>query len=360
MASFEKRGDYQWRAKVRRHGQPLLTKTFETRKDAEDWAREIERKIKRGEIDELDPQTQQTTVAIALKSYIDVVLPTLAREGQSKNAPLARIKQKFGPLYIAALRPPAINSWAAELAQNYGLSGQTVVHHLNTLSSLIRHAQTHLGVHLPAGNPLRLVTRPAAGKSRDRVLRTGELELLIRAANDPGTYPNSQAGPYLEPIIRLALATSMRLGELVALRTDWIDQKTRVVKLPADTTKNGETRNVALSSGALAILNGMPINASGRVFGKWAGTGSFNKPWQRLMQRARRLYTDDCLAQGIEPDPAILKDLRFHDLRHVSTTALFSQGLSPFEVASMTGHKSMQMLKRYTHVDAAKLAIKLG
>lgn len=360
MASFEKRGDYQWRAKVRRHGQPLLTKTFETRKDAEDWAREVERKMKRGEIDELNPQTQQTTVNMTLTSYKEVVFPTLARGGKSKTATLARIEQKFGPMYISALRPPVINSWAAELAQSAGLSGQTVVHHLNTLSGLIRHAQTHLGVHLPAGNPLRLVTRPARAKSRDRVLREGEQDLLIRAANDPGTYPNSQAGPYLEPIIRLALATSMRLGELVALRTDWIDQKNSIVKLPADATKNGEARNVALFSAALATLNAIPKHPSGRVFGNWTGTGSFNKPWQRLMQRAHRLYADDCLAQGIEPDPAMLKDLRFHDLRHVATTELFSRGLSAFEVASMTGHKTMQMLKRYTHVDAAKLALKLG
>jgi site-specific recombinase XerD len=56
----------------------------------------------------------------------------------------------------------------------------------------------------------------------------------------------------------------------------------------------------------------------------------------------------------------MLENLRFHDLRHHATTQLFSKGLNPFEVASMTGHKSMQMLKRYTHVDAQNLAKKLG
>ena len=54
MANLEKRGEFQWRAKVRRLGQPVLSKTFETKIDAQHWAREVERKIKRGEIDDLN------------------------------------------------------------------------------------------------------------------------------------------------------------------------------------------------------------------------------------------------------------------------------------------------------------------
>lgn len=30
------------------------------------------------------------------------------------------------------------------------------------------------------------------------------------------------------------------------------------------------------------------------------------------------------------------------------------------DVASMTGHKTLEMLKRYTHIEAKKLAKKLG
>lgn len=69
MASYEKRGDYQWRAKVRRLGQKPLSKTFDTKVEAEHWGREAERKIKRGEIDDLDPTTQRITVCEAARSY---------------------------------------------------------------------------------------------------------------------------------------------------------------------------------------------------------------------------------------------------------------------------------------------------
>lgn len=365
MASFEKRGDYQWRAKVRRLGQPELSKTFDTKIEAIDWAREVERKIKRGEIDDLDPTTQKITVSAAVKSYREHVLPTLARQGQGGQVVhLRRIVDRFGPLYVAALRAPAINTWARDLVtgnnKDNGLGPQSIIHHLNTFSGLIRHAQTELGVHIPAGNPVKLVTRPAAAAARDRVLREGEFDLLMRAANDPGDGPGMQAGIMLEPIIRLALETSMRQGELLALRRDWINLRSRVIQVPADATKNGESRTVALSGAAVTVLKSVPPHIDGRVFGCWKDASSFSKPWRRLLARAKRIYADDCKSNGTKPDPRMLENLRFHDLRHHATTELFAKGLNPFEVASMTGHKSMQMLKRYTHTDAAKLAQKLG
>lgn len=362
MASFEKRGDYQWRAKVRRLGQPALSKTFDTKVDAEHWAREVERKIKRGEIDDLDPATQKITVAEAVKSYRAKVLPTLARQGKGGgDVHLRRIEAQFGSLFVAALRAPAVNTWASDLATGDDkLGAQSVIHHLNTFSSLIRHAQTNLGVHIPAGNPIKLVTRPATAAARDRVLREGEFDLLIQASRDPGDGPGMHAGSMLEPIIRLALATSMRQGELLALRRDWINLRTCVIQLPADATKNGESRTVALSSEAVGVITSIPLHINGRVFGSWKDASSFSKPWRRLLMRAKRIYADDCKQNEVKPDPRMLEDLRFHDLRHHATTELFSKGLNPFEVASMTGHKSMQMLRRYTHVDAAKLARKLG
>ncbi|WP_373422310.1 tyrosine-type recombinase/integrase [Burkholderia gladioli] len=58
-------------------------------------------------------------------------------------------------------------------------------------------------------------------------------------------------------------------------------------------------------------------------------------------------------------DPELLT-LRWHDLRHEATSRLFEKGLHPLEVASITGHRSMQMLKRYTHLKPESLLKKLG
>ena len=54
-------------------------------------------------------------------------------------------------------------------------------------------------------------------------------------------------------------------------------------------------------------------------------------------------------------------DLRIHDLRHEATSRLFEdKGFNVIEAAAVTGHKNLQMLKRYTHLDPTQLAKKLG
>jgi site-specific recombinase XerD len=62
-----------------------------------------------------------------------------------------------------------------------------------------------------------------------------------------------------------------------------------------------------------------------------------------------------------EPTNSFLVDLRFHDCRHEATSRLFERGVfDSMEVASITGHKTLAMLKRYTHLKSEDLAKKLG
>lgn len=95
------------------------------------------------------------------------------------------------------------------------------------------------------------------------------------------------------------------------------------------------------------------------MFG-WAAADSFEKAWTRCRVRALKAYVEDCERYGHKPDPALLEGLCFHDLGHEATSQLFEKGLGIMEVASMTGHKSLTMLKRYRHVGAEKLAERLG
>jgi integrase len=67
----------------------------------------------------------------------------------------------------------------------------------------------------------------------------------------------------------------------------------------------------------------------------------------------------ECLEQKQRPDPKFMIDLHFHDLRHEAASRLFEVGLNVMEVASITGHKTLQTLKRYTHLRAEELALKL-
>lgn len=327
-------------------GHEPITRTFHLRAQAEAFEREVKRAKGQDTVDLLTGASQKITISQAIKSYRENYLPNLANGGQARNSQLQRIEEAFGHKFITSLRVHEISEWSGGLL-NAALSVQTVHHHLNTLSGLVEYSRRSMGVYLPE-NPVRLVTRPKLGKSRDRRLRGDELEWLMRAA---------RLSPHVDLacIITMAIETSMRLGELLAMRWPLVDLRRRIVHLP--TSKNGESRTVALSSAAVKALEGLPRRLDGRVWG-WVASDSFENAWRRCKARAQRMY-DEAVPVDAR-DPGFLNDFRFHDLRHEATSRLFEKGLGIMEVASMTGHKSLSQLRKYTHMDAERLAARLG
>jgi integrase len=343
MADIEHRGDLQWRARIRIHGHPNISKTFSRKKDAEHWAKTYELKIERGET--VDMEAQRTTFEEVALRYQAEVTP-LKRSGQSEGYRINLLVKRFGPFFLTGLRPMDIAAFRdARLKE---VSGQSVIHELNTMSVILEHSRREWGIQLRE-NPVKLVRKPAKGKARDRRLSALELDYLLLSAGE-GEANN------MREIIQLALETSCRLGELLALEWSNIDLKKRTLHLRD--SKNGDSRTVALSMAAIDTLKGMPRAITGQVFG-WKRADSFDKTWRRCVERAALIY--DRNNPKKKPPAGFFEDLRFHDLRHEAVSRLFEdKGLNPFEVASMSGHKSMQVLRRYTHLDAAKLATKLG
>ena len=147
-------------------------------------------------------------------------------------------------------------------------------------------------------------------------------------------------------IVRLAFHTAMRQGEILSLTRDQVDLKRRIVRLTE--TKNGSARTVPLSNKAVGVLkkalnNPVRPHNSNLVF--------FGEPGK---DKKRRPYTINKVWESILKKTGIM-NLRFHDLRHEATSRLVEAGLSDQEVAAITGHKSMQMLRRYTHLRAEEL-----
>ena len=320
------------------------SRTFMTKADCERWAKETELAMERGEF--VTNQAQKTTFDEVARMYLATVTPT-KRSARSEGFRIALLRTRFGAFYLPSIRSVDVAKFRDDRIKE--VSAQSVIHELNTLSVIIEHARIDLGV-FSGENPVRLVRKPAREKARSRRVSELELEWLYKAADAGQTIG-------MKEIITLAVETSMRLGELLGLTFDAVDLKRRTVHL-AD-TKNGDSRDVALTAHAVKTIQGMPRNISGRLFG-WRRADSFEHTWKRCIERAIRGYIDLCNKDGREPKEGVLADLRFHDLRHEAVSRLFEVGLSPFEVASMSGHKSMQMLKRYTHVEASKLALKLA
>lgn len=324
MASINKRGPYQWQVKIRRKGYPQQSKTFESEDEAKKWARMIESEMDRG-VFVCQAEAEKTTLEEALKRYKKEITPDKKGKKQEESRINVLSRSSLAPRYLASIRGTDIAKYRDERLENR--SPITVNNELILLSHLYTVARKEWGME-GLRNPVTDIRKPKQPSGRDRRLQPGEEEKLLK-----------HALPNLKPMIVIALETAMRLGELVTLRWENVRLAKRIAYLPE--TKNGAARTVPLSTRAIAEFKALPRRIDGRIFGystNYSGSHAFSSLVKKL---------------GI-------KDLRFHDLRHEATSRLFEIGLNPMEVASITGHKTLQMLKRYTHLRAEDLAEKLG
>lgn len=320
------RGAYQYQAQVRRVGFPAQSKTFETRRDAEKWVRAIEREMDTGAFIPRD-EAARTTIDDLAKKYREELMPRMRGQRQEESR-LKAVEGKFGKYSLSAITPAMVAKWRDELNKN--LAPQTVQHYLAVLNRLYKAAARDFGIPLPLGNPVATVRMPTISNARDRRLEGDEDERLLAALD-------GSRGKHLKSVVLLALETAMRRGELLTLRWEYVDLKRCVLHLPE--TKNGSSRDVPLSTRAVAILEALPRNISGRVFD--TSETAVTEGFQRVAKRA-----------GIP-------DFRFHDLRHEATSRL-AERLQMHELGKVTGHKSPRMLMRYYHPRAEDLAKKLG
>lgn len=328
MATITRRGDMQWQAKVRRKGYPLQTKTFNTRADAEKWSRMLEVELDRGIFIDRN-EAERNTLHDILTRYRDEVTP----EHKGAAVELLRINCILRDGFLVNNKLAALNSKLLAEWRDYRLktvTGSTVNRELNILSAVINHARKNWGIHMD--NPIELITRPKNEKARERRLEPDEEKKLIAELE------TSTRNPWIAPLVAFALETAMRRGEMLGLRWEFVDLKKRVARLID--TKNGESRNVPLSSRAKTILDALPRSIDGKVFP--TTEDALKKAFARACERA-----------GIE-------NFHFHDLRHEATSRLSEKLPNLIELASVTGHKDLRMLKRYYHPRAEDLARKLG
>jgi len=158
----------------------------------------------------------------------------------------------------------------------------------------------------------------------------------------------------LGDVIRFAIATGMRRGEIAHMKWEHVDLKKKTLLIPE--TKTGEPRRIPLSPEALSILTSLSRRIDGKVWGYDEKGLGVTRVFQEALKRARSIYEKECEEKKEKPDPAFLVDLTFHDLRHEATSRFFEKGFNPMQVAAITGHKTLQMLKRYTHLKAEDLA----
>ena len=325
MASISKRGTKQWNVRIRRKGYPLQTATFEKREDAETWARDVESKMDKGAF-LCTKEAERTTLHEALERYIEEYTPSLADHQREVNRAKFLQKRKIAQMSLAKVRGMDIAAFIKE-REAEGVAGNTIRLDLATFSRLFETARKDWGMEY-LDNPVKKARKPKVLRGRERRLQDGEEERLLKHAPEG-----------FEPVIKFALETAMRRGEIAALRWENVKLKESTVFLPK--TKNGAARTVPLSPAALNVLKELPRDIKGSVF---------------------RLAPDE-ITQAMKKARAgaKIKDLRFHDLRHESVSRLFERtNLDIMQIQMITGHKTLQMLARYTHLRAVDLVRSLA
>ncbi len=155
----------------------------------------------------------------------------------------------------------------------------------------------------------------------------------------------------------LALETAMRMRECYTLQLDEVNLSKKTIHL--ERTKNGDNRQVPLSSTAVAILteyiarNAKTIGGrEGRLFPFWNGdltVATLDAVTADLSAKFRGIFSK-----------AEVEGFRFHDLRHEATCRLYEKTtLSDILIARITGHRNLQMLKRYASLRGSDLATRL-
>ena len=332
MATFRQRKSGWWQAIIRRKGQGVQSKTFELKVDAKEWARGIEHQMDRGAFVS-KAESESTTLSECLDRYLVEVVPT--KKSADKEVSKVRIvkNHSIASLFMAAIRGADAARYRDDRLKV--VAPATVHRELAVLSHVFTIARKEWGME-GLSNPVESVRKPRLPQGRNRRVETvevaenrkSEIELIFEASESVE----------LQGIVLLAIETAMRRGEMVKL--EWKHFNLKDCTLTLLDTKNGEMRVVPLSSQAMSILKSLPRRIDGKVFGL--------RP-----DSITHAFSRACIRAGV-------KNLQFRDLRHESASRLFEKGLDSMEVASITGHKTLQMLKRYTHLRAKDLAKKLG
>lgn len=351
MASIRKRinqdGSISYRVDVRLKGFPAQRATFARLTDARQWGKNTEVAIKENRYFKT-AEANKHTLSDLIDRYIRDVLPTKPKD-KTRIRHLEWFKAEIGSFTLADITPAKIVECRDKLLTEVSVRTKkkrapaTVVRYMAALSHAFTIAVNEWG--WLDDSPMRKVKKPALPRGRVRFLSedttgndgkriAGERTRLLRACEQ-------STNPYLYTVVVMAVSTGMRQGEIMGLT--WNDVDLHQGRATLHETKNGERRVVPLTGKILEILREHAkvrrLDSDLLFPGKSpAKPMDLRAPWLAALKKA-----------GI-------KNFRFHDLRHSAASYLAMNGASMAEIAEVLGHKTLQMVKRYSHLSEAHAA----
>ena len=324
MATIRKRPGkrgVRWQAIVRIGGHLTQRETFSTKTAAQNWARSTEAAIVDGKRFPTR-EAKRRTVRDLLERYKKSEIP---KKGDTDN-PTRQADfwiDRLGNLRLFQLSPAVVVEVRDELAIKR--SAATV----NRYLALLSHACTTAVREWEwmESNPLQKVKRLKEPQGRVRFLDDDERARFLSAVK-------ASDHPHLYVVTLIALTTGARRGEILGLHWRDVDLATRRAVLHK--TKNSERRSLTLVGPVVDELRQLRkvrrltddflfMPNDGRSF-------EFREAWRKALEDAE------------------ISDFRFHDLRHCCASYLAMNGATTAEIAAVLGHKTLAMVKRYSHL----------
>ena len=313
MASIMKRQN-KWRVQIRKKGYRYFSKTFLSKDNAIRWARRIEYEMDAGR--HTLHNGEDYTLGELLTKYMNEITILKKSSIQETYCIQKLLQESFcsNPLYTLTMHQ------VQSFKKRRGNSPVALRHELIVIRHCLKIARSEWGLHLKE-TPFEQISLPKPPKSRKRRLSDEEYQKLYEASK-------TMKVNYIWPIFLFAIETGMRRGEILKLKWSNINFDDRIAYL--EDTKNGEDRYVPLSIKVIELLSSIK-QSNNLVFP--VSSNAVRLSWERLKRKAN------------------VNNLRFHDLRHEALSRMTEKGLNPLELAEISGHKQLQQLKNYVHLD---------
>jgi integrase len=338
MASITTRNG-SYRARITRKGHSTISKSFKTEYDAIKWVRQVEVQLELGIYQE---QSKKRFIKLdmsfteASDRYIKTHVVHKLNH-RTESGILGLISKRWDSRKLSSIQKQDVLMLKEDLLK-VGRAASTVNHYINAISQLYQVAMNEWELKL--SNPTTGIKRMTEPQGRMKRLPPEAENMLLKHSSESTLLP-------LSSIIVIAIETGMRSAEILSMRWEDVDLNNRKVLIRH--TKNGESRVVPLTSRAKNELEKLMSNYDSELVFPYCR-------WQVRRQYVKAVARAKSTHEGMQ-NPFI--GLRFHDLRHEALSRLSDKGLNVIELSYISGHKTLSMLKRYTHPDHANLIRKI-
>jgi len=302
-----------------------------TKEEARQYLAELRIAAKKGKLGELiSPKPAGDTFGAYARAVLDSAEWKAKRSAERDEASLLHLNREFKDARLVDIKPGNVRRYVTQRIEKGGAAPATANRELSLLKSILYMAEAD---ELIPSNPIRgrRVKKQPENNHREKViLELGLDDEALRRLVD-------SAADYLKPVLKLALTTGMRQGEILKLKWKDVNFPLQRIRIPVENAKSKKERIVPVDPVLCVELDSQPRKGE-YIF--------FNSETKTRIKDVRKVFKAACKTAKIETGRK--QGLVFHDLRHIAAYHLVKE-TDIVTASKILGHASLDMTLRYVH-----------